>query len=80
MKGGERMKYTVTFLDFQYNIDTLCFKIEAKLPKSCFEKWETDNYVYHQTERSINKTDVSIRYYPKNKCLTILINSIPTLL
>lgn len=80
MKGGDKMKYRVTFLDFQYNIDTLCFKIEAKLPKSCFEKWETDNYVYHQTERSINKTDVSIRYYPGYECLSILIDSVPALL
>lgn len=80
MKGGDKMKYRVTFLDFQYNIDTLCFKIKAELPKNCFEKWETDNFVYLQTKRRINKTDVSIRFYPKYKCLSVLIESVPALL
>lgn len=68
-------------LDYKLNLDTLCFKIECKLLPIHYEKWETKNVRYIQIRSTIytngGSSGISIRYYAKDECLSVWIDSVP---
>lgn len=73
------MKKQLKLTDFPINIDTLCFKIKCELETKCFEHWEIRKFNYFQTIRTVGGSNVSFRYYPWYRCLSIWIDSVPAL-
>lgn len=71
------MKEQLKLTDFPINIDTICFKIHCDITRQCYFDWEFKNNKYFQTIRSAQGSDISIRYYPYFKCLSIWVDSVP---
>lgn len=70
------MKKQLKLTDFPINIDTLCFKIKSELSLKCYEHWETRKFNYFQTIRTVGGSNISFRYYPWYKCLSIWVDSV----